>query len=97
MIAIKNCYSEYIPSKYTASYDSDHDILRVFTKQAADYSYETFSDFIELAVEENTNVVIGVEVSEFLNNASSVDDMFAKKFPFMYKVLLRAKSSLQVG
>lgn len=50
---------------FKVRYDKKHDILRVFSNPYVDYSYEPLTDCIELMVQEDTDIVIGIQITDF--------------------------------
>ncbi|WP_251855570.1 hypothetical protein [Enterococcus italicus] len=94
MILINKCLKEFTTPEYKVSYDELHDILRVFSDPFADFSFETFDDFVEIAVDERSSLVVGVQISGFVNNIDVITDEFTDCYPAFSDVISRTRSMI---
>lgn len=71
MMLIKHKYNESHSSDFFISYDPDFDILRVFNNPNKEYYYETLKENFEIALDEYTDEVVGIQITDFKKNDSS--------------------------
>lgn len=65
MMVLNRNFIETKSTHFKVRYDKKHDILRVFSNPYKDYSYEPLTDYIDLMVQEGTNIVIGIQITDF--------------------------------
>lgn len=78
MMLIKHNYKESYSNDFFISYDPDFDILRVFNNPDTEYYFETLKDNVEIALDEYTNEVVGIQVTDFKKNIGT--DMQLKTY-----------------